>query len=317
MGISRPTTLARIAPIVAGLALGLPALAGPATSYQCGEGTPNPLKRTCDCPKGTTEVTTERGIARCHAPAARPPTCPPEAVAIPGGTYAMSGDKKTVTVAPFCLDKTEVTVDAYTRCIDAGRCLPPRTHVVSPTWKWGAWCNYKHPDGRLTHPVNCVSWLQARTYCAFAYGGRLPNEDEWEWAARNGEQGTVYPWGDAAPDATRTNGCGAECPPNAKAKVGELWPDSALGLYEPGDPFPETAPVGSFPLGDDRWHVHDLSGNLFEWTGNRLDAAEGTRNARGGAFRTNVSLGLSAAAIMAARPDEAYPAIGFRCAKTP
>ena len=311
-----PTAFARIAPFVAFVALASPALAGPATSYQCGEGTPNLTAKKCDCPKGATEVTTERGTSRCRAGVVHPPACPAPAVAISGGTYAMSADHKTVTVAPFCLDATEVTVDAYTRCIDAGKCMPPRAHIIGTAWKWGAMCNYKHPDGRATHPINCVSWSEARAYCAFAYDGRLPNEDEWEWAARNGDQASEYPWGAAAPDASRVNACGTECPPSAKAKVGDQWIDGDVGLYDPGDPFAETAPVGSFPLGDDRWHVHDLAGNVMEWTGNKLDASIATRNARGGAFRTIARIGLSYSATMSAKPEAAYPAIGFRCAKS-
>lgn len=40
----------------------------------------------------------------------------------------------------------------------------------------------------------CVDWAQASAYCG-AHGDRLPTEAEWEWAARNGEQATTYPWG--------------------------------------------------------------------------------------------------------------------------
>ncbi|XP_033620798.1 inactive C-alpha-formylglycine-generating enzyme 2 isoform X2 [Fukomys damarensis] len=47
---------------------------------------------------------------------------------------------------------------------------------------------------RLEQPVLHVSWNDAQAYCAWR-ARRLPTEEEWEFAARGGLKGQVYPWG--------------------------------------------------------------------------------------------------------------------------
>ncbi len=51
-------------------------------------------------------------------------------------------------------------------------------------FRGGELCNY-NLEGRSNHPINCVSWAQADTYCK-AVGNRLPTEEEWEYGARGG-----------------------------------------------------------------------------------------------------------------------------------
>lgn len=94
-----------------------------------------------------------------------------------------------VAVRSFCMDTTEVTVDAYQRCQQQGKCTPSRR---------GAFCNTEHQE-RLDHPVNCVDWHQAKAFCEQA-GARLPTEREWEYAARGGSEQRIYAWGNEPPD---------------------------------------------------------------------------------------------------------------------
>lgn len=106
-----------------------------------------------------------------------------------------------VHVARFAIERREVSVADYARCVEQKRCTPAGTFHERCVAKSNSAANL---------PINCVTFEQASAYCAF-HGGRLPTELEWEYAARRGEQRT-YPWGNQALTAQACWQKTAPCP---------------------------------------------------------------------------------------------------------
>jgi formylglycine-generating enzyme required for sulfatase activity len=199
----------------------------------------------------------------------------------------------------FEMDAHEVTVAQYEQCVKKGACTPPATVETHPGCNWGSGRSKKNP-------VNCVSWSQARQYCAWR-GKRLPSEAEWEKAAR-GTDGRNYPWGNR-PE------------PSCERAV----------VYEggPGCGGKATLPVGGKPLGRSPHGMDDMLGNVYEWVqdgydSHMLDHAT-ERNPRGpvegkgpvmkGGAYTETYFRLSDRTGAKSR-DKQDPTVGFRCARS-
>ena len=195
--------------------------------------------------------------------------------------------------------RTEVTVGEYQRCVDSGRCAEPSRD---------AGCNFGM-NTRDQHPMNCVTWSEARGFCSFA-DARLPTPDEWERAAR-GSTATLFPWGDAPPDNTRTNLCDRNCPslPPADEKVLARAKRIQADL---DDGYAGTAPVGSYARGANGAGVVDLVGNVWEWTDG--DWRPGLKERRGGSF-IDRPRGLRISNRFGSKPDTRSVHTGFRCVR--
>jgi len=145
--------------------------------------------------------------------------------------------------------------------------------------------------------MNCVDWFQSVTYC-HAQGKRLPTEEEWEWAARGGSAGWVYPWGNVAPDVQV---CWSGFETTGRMGVG----------------FPKrtgTCVVGSRRSGDAPGGIHDLAGNVQEWTSSNYDARVDFRVYRGGHWLDDKASHVRAGVRGVGGPLDRDSRLGFRCA---
>ena len=265
-------------------------------------------------------------VSSAVVPAA--PSCPEGMAKVETGTFSMGSTDgepeerpvQSTRVVAFCMDITEVTVEAFAECPAALRCKAAYDTVEWPgisgmeKTKWSAYCNGNKTD-RAKHPVNCVDWSQATAYCTWR-GKRLPTEPEWEYAAR-GTDGRLYPWGNEPPPGpTMLNGCGTECV-RMGAKLGEQWKP----MYEGDDGAEATAPVGKYERGKSPFGLLDMAGNVSEWTssGHSEDYSkprkDDLRVERGGNWLSDASKSVRAAARGASGPTARYAYQGFRCVK--
>lgn len=249
------------------------------------------------CPKGT-----EMRAGVCASPA---PGCPEGMIGIGATTFYVGSDKpdsnkadlplREVKQPGFCIDRTEVTVAEYKRCVDAGACAAPGPRRKEDEWL-EEFC-HKLEDTQMTYPVNCVTWGDAQRFCEWA-GKRLATAAEWQLAAGRAD-GRLFPWGDAPGGPKRANWQG-----------GDL--KGSRALYRESDGFVDAAPVHRFPGDASPWGVLGMGGNLSEWTSK---TTSGWPRIMGGSYNyEDVRLNqIHQVSVMGA--GEVAPAVGFRCTR--
>jgi formylglycine-generating enzyme len=196
-----------------------------------------------------------------------------------------------VRVSPFSLGRTQVTNAQYDFFCEASK-RPP------------ALFRRQREFDRLDQPVVAPSWFDAVAYCEWlttvtGTPFRLPTEAEWEWAARGGLEGCLYPWGDE--------------PVIERKGYHSRWHDGP-------EPVATSAPNGH--------GLFDMCENIHEWCSDWYDPehysvspyrnpkgpVQGTRRAsRGGSWRHQIKI-ARCAARSSIPPEFKYADYGFRVA---
>jgi iron(II)-dependent oxidoreductase len=223
------------------------------------------------------------------------------------------GRQELAEVAAFYLDRHAVTNRGFARFVDAGcydslelwprEVWPGLMKFVDRTGRPGPadWSGGTFPPGKADHPVVGVCWHEAAAYARWV-GKRLPTAAEWQkaggWPEHLGGEGTRFPWGDLF-EPTRAN-----------------LQASGLG---------RTAPVDAFPCGDTPNGIRQMTGNVWEWLDDPLDAipcGEGEvfrpwkpmRRIIGGAYDTYVLGEATCHFVTGQAESDRRPNLGFRCA---
>ncbi len=146
---------------------------------------------------------------------------------------------------PLRLDQSIVTADAFAACVKAGQCtVDPAPKDRDDSWgKPMVGCTHG-ASGKGKHPMNCVTWGESVKYCR-AQGKRLLTGEEWRGARRR--RGPVFPWGE---EPKKDQGC-----PCVEHRV---------------------VPGGAYPAGDAPGHIHDLLGNVAQWTSSKCVTSAAT-----------------------------------------
>lgn len=263
---------------------------------------------------------------------------PEEMVFIPGGEMEMGSDRglpreqpvMTRHIQGFLMDRHPVTVAQFRAFVEATGYKTEAEKfgnsgvfdLTQQAWYLHEGASWAYPMGPENapapedHPVTQVSWHDASAYASWA-GKRLPQETEWEHAARNGRNSrTQYAWG----EEIKRQGL----------YHANIWQGVFPAKNTGEDGYLFTSPVGAFNTND--LGLQDMSGNVWEWCADwyrsygpnsRLlydnqGAGEKERVMRGGSFMCDPSYchGYRVSGRSGSTPETGLFHVGFRCVKS-
>lgn len=182
-----------------------------------------------------------------------------------------------VHVAPFWIDQTEVTIAEFASFVKATGYVteaereggavvfrqPTQAQMDERPYAWWIFvkgADWRHPGGPgttvsgLDHfPVTFVTRADALAY-AHWLGRDLPNEMEWEYAAKAGRD-------DARLDEAPRDPAGRP--------AANYWQGNFPAIDTADDGHAGLAPVGCYAA--NAWGLHDTIGNVWEWTNDPYD----------------------------------------------
>lgn len=237
-------------------------------------------------------------------------------VEIPAGTFLMGSNP---LIDPMAFENERWSEGRRQGIVDLPTYYISRYEVTIAQFKafadaTGYRVNPMALQGPLNHPVANVSWTDAIAYARWlearlkesaqtpaplqrllnnGWRVSIPNEAQWEKAAR-GSEGRLYPWGNQ-PNRDKANYSGSG-----------------------------TRAVGSYACPECQYGLHDMSGNVWEWTRSPyqplpFDPSDDRSNLaedalwvmRGGSFN-DAENNARTAVRGAADPGARRPFIGFR-----
>ncbi|MCP4444775.1 MAG: formylglycine-generating enzyme family protein [Myxococcales bacterium] len=231
---------------------------------------------------------------------------------------------RDVQVDAFAIDRHEVVVEDYRRCVRAGGCEIDPLLFGDQRYHKREW------------PVVNVLWHDAAAYCKWS-GKRLPTEAEWEKAAR-GRASLRFPWGNSWIGEGANHGrlsfaleLGELATPPDTARLYFLFANS---WHEPdaSDGHALVSAPGAQLWGASPYGAVDMAGNVAEWVADYYSdegyadlplsnplrsipsSDEPRRAVRGGSWMMPRVLNLSY--LRYGMPaNERSSDVGFRCAK--
>lgn len=245
-------------------------------------------------------------------------------VTVKAGEYEI-GDKnksmnplKTIKLNSFKISKFEVTNSEFEKFVLATNYLTDAekfkngqvfdSSLPEFEWKTDSTAYWRYPQGRkngniegkMNHPVTCISYNDAITYCNWA-NVRLPLLEEWEVASRGHQNRKSF-----LDDKKNIN------------QYANIWQGKNHQTIDTIDKYVFTSPVGSFLSSE--LGLYDMYGNVFELCLNKPEKIKQNKNlvaARGGSWwcSTNSCDFFNSHDIGILDKNASFSNVGFRVVK--